>query len=80
MILQYVEAAMSRAHYEIVEDDHSFYGEIPGFEGLWANAPALEACRKELQETLEDWLLLSLRLNKPIPKIENLTLDVQQVA
>jgi len=78
--MQYVEAAMSRAHYEIVEDDKSFYGEIPGFEGLWANAPTLERCRRELQEALEDWLLVSLRLNKPIPIINDLTLEVRKVA
>ncbi len=80
MIVKYVEAAMSRARYEIVEDDKSFYGEIPGFEGLWANAPTLEECRRELQEALEDWLLVSLRLNKPIPIINNLTLEVRKVA
>jgi len=80
MLVQYVEAAMSHAHYEIVEDDKSFYGEIPSFEGLWANAPTLEGCRKELQEALEDWLLVSLRMNKPIPIINNLTLEVRKVA
>ena len=80
MIVKYVEAAMSRARYEIVEDDKSFYGEISGFEGLWANAPTLEECRRELQEALEDWLLVSLRLNKPIPIINNLTLEVRKVA
>jgi predicted RNase H-like HicB family nuclease len=80
MILEYVEAAMARAHYEIVDDDRTFFAEIPGFEGLWANASTLEECRKELRETLEDWLLVSLKLNKPIPPIANLTLDVRQVA
>jgi len=80
MIVQYVETAMSHASYEIVEDDKSFYGSIPGFEGLWASGSTLEKCRQELRESLEDWLLVSLRLNKPIPVIDNLDLSIRKVA
>jgi len=81
MILQYLETAMSHhAQYEILDDDKSFYGKIPGFDGLWANASTLEDCRRELLEALKDWLLISLRLNKSIPAIDNLTLEVRKVA
>jgi len=41
MLTDYVRAAMSQAHYEILEDG-TFYGEIPGFPGVFANADALE--------------------------------------
>ncbi len=34
MLTKYIEAAMHHAAYEIIEDDHSFYGHIPGFSGL----------------------------------------------
>jgi len=53
---------MHRAKYEILDDDGSFPGSIPGLEGVWANASTLEACREELEEVLEDWLMLSLGL------------------
>ena len=38
MLTQYIQAAMRQAKYEILSDDGSFYGEIPGFQGVWANA------------------------------------------
>ncbi|MEK6756371.1 MAG: hypothetical protein AABZ02_09495 [Bacteroidota bacterium] len=37
-------------------------------------------CRQELQETLEEWIVLSLRLNKPIPVLNGIDLTVKQVA
>ena len=73
---------MARAAYEIVEDDRSFYGHIPvsGMEGIWANASTLEACRAELEEVLEDWLLLSIADHSPVPEIDGVRLEVRQVA
>jgi len=50
MLTEYIRAAMGRARYEILDDDRSFYGEIPGFDGVWANAETLEGCREELEE------------------------------
>ena len=34
MIRNYIQAAMRQARYEILPDDGTFYGEIPGFERL----------------------------------------------
>ena len=39
-------------------DDGSYFGEIPGFKGVWTNNKNLEKCRKELREVLEEWLIL----------------------
>jgi len=44
-----------------------FYGEIPGFQGVYANADTLKACRDELASTLEDWLLFRISRHLPIP-------------
>jgi hypothetical protein len=38
MLQAYIRGALGRAHYEILEDDGSYYGEIPDFEGVFANA------------------------------------------
>jgi predicted RNase H-like HicB family nuclease len=51
---------MHQARYEIVEDDGSFYGEIPAIPGVWANAKPSRPCREELESVLEGWLLLSI--------------------
>ena len=47
MLTEYIRTAMARARYEILSDG-TFYGEIPGFQGVYANADTLETCREEL--------------------------------
>lgn len=37
MLTEYIHAAMRRATYEILSDG-TFYGEIPGLQGVYANA------------------------------------------
>ena len=70
MLTKYIRAAMGKARYEILPDDGSFYGEIVGFNGVFANMPTLEQCRDELEEVLEGWILLRVSLHFPLPVIE----------
>lgn len=37
MLTSYIQAAMHRAVYKLLEDK-TFFGEIPELKGLWANA------------------------------------------
>jgi len=71
---------MSCAHYEILEDNAGYYGEIPGFQGVWANEQTLEACREELQSTLEDWILFRVAQKLALPVVDGLELSVRQAA
>jgi len=75
MLTTYIQAAMHRAKYEILADNEGFYGEIPDLQGVWANADTLETCREELQSTLEDWILVGLRLGHPLPVIDGIDLS-----
>ena len=68
MLTSYIAAAMAKARYKII-DDGSYFGEIPALPGIWADAKSLEACRAELQEVLEDWLIVKLRDGDSIPRI-----------
>ena len=68
MISDYIKRAMCRAKYEILEDG-TYYGEIAGFRGVWANAEALDDCRGELQEVLEEWIVLSLQMGHRLPRL-----------
>ena len=77
MLTDYIEAAMRHARYELLEDG-TFFGNIPGLQGLWANAPSLEACREELQSALEDWILLGVRLGDPLPVVDGIDLNVHE--
>jgi len=75
MLASYIDKAMELAVYEIIEDDGTYWGEIPGLQGVWANYQTLEGCRRELKEGLSDWLALRLRLGLDIPLIENINLN-----
>lgn len=68
MITEYIRASMRQASYEMLPDDNSFHGEIPGFAGVYANADTLAACRDELEEVLEDWILVRVSKNLPLPR------------
>ena len=72
MVTEYIRAAMRRATYEILSDG-TFYGEISGFQGVYANAAALETCREQLQEVLEGWIVLGLRLGHSLPVVDGIT-------
>jgi predicted RNase H-like HicB family nuclease len=65
---------MKHAKYEIL-DDQTFYGEIVGFQGVYANADTLEMCREELQSVLEGWIILGLRMGHPLPEVDGVRLD-----
>jgi len=65
-VTDYIRAAMKRAKFECLRDG-TIYGHIPGFEGVWANAKTQAACRRELQEVLEEWMLFRLKHELPLP-------------
>ena len=79
MLTKYIQAAMNRSEYEIL-DDKTFYGHIPGFDGVWANESTLEACRQELQEALEDWILLGVSMKHELPPVDGIELKYSEVA
>ncbi len=70
MIREYISAAMKRANYEILSDNGTYYGEIPGFQGVHSNAEQLEECRNMLEEVLEEWVLLSLSRSLLVPVVD----------
>ncbi len=72
MLIEYVNKAMEHAHYEIIDDEEPYYGEIPELSGVWATGKTLEACRRNLARALEDWLLFSLAKGLPISALDGL--------
>ena len=66
MLTAYIEEAMKRACYKILQDG-TYYGWVEELAGVWAQASTLEECRTELQSVIEDWLLLGLKLGHELP-------------
>lgn len=79
MLMKYIQSALRQAKYEIIEDDGTFYGEIPGFQGVYSNADTLEDCRNELAEVLEEWLFFRISRNLEVPIVDGIKLEIQRV-
>lgn len=70
----YIEAALELASYEKLEDG-TYAGEIPKLKGVAAFGKTLRECERGLRSTLEDWLLLGLRMGHRIPKLAGIDLN-----
>jgi predicted RNase H-like HicB family nuclease len=71
MLTEYIDEALKRARYEMIEDDEPFYGEVQELKGVWATGKTLEECRSTLKEVIEGWILLSIKKGFPIPTLGN---------
>ena len=78
MLIEYTQKALEKAKYKVLENG-TWFAEIPGFEGVWANGHTVEQCRKELLEVLEEWLILKLIDNDPIPEVEGMSLKIKKL-
>ena len=70
----YIEAAMEVARYDKLEDG-SFAGEIPKLKGVIAFGKSLRHCQNELRSSLEDWILVGLRLGHKLPVLAGINLN-----
>jgi predicted RNase H-like HicB family nuclease len=80
MLIEYVEEALRRARYEIIDDEDPYYGEIEELRGVWATGKTLEECRNNLKDVIEGWILLSIKKGLPIPKLGNFEIKEIQEA
>jgi predicted RNase H-like HicB family nuclease len=78
MLTDYINAAMHAAHYEYLEEDQEYYGEIALLKGVWATSKTLESCRDQLKAALEDWIIFALKKNTDLPVISGISLQVIQ--
>jgi len=73
VLTEYIEEALKRARYELIDDPNApYYGEVPDLPGVWATGGTLEVCRRELKDVIEGWLLVSVRQSLPIPPLGSL--------
>jgi predicted RNase H-like HicB family nuclease len=80
MLTACINAVLRKAHYEMLPDGEGYFGSIEGLQGVWAQVDTLEACREELREVLEEWIVLGLRMGHPLLPIDGITLTIQEVA
>ena len=80
MLLEYIQAALESARYEIIQDQEPFYGEVPPLPGVWATGKTLEECRRNLVEAIEDWVLFSVAKALPIPALGRVVIRLPERA
>jgi len=78
VLSEYVELAMNQAIYDKLEDA-SFSGRIPACPGVLSFASTLKDCEEELRSTLEDWVLIGLKLRHHLPVIGSIDLNKEPV-
>ena len=74
ILSDYLERALALAEYDKLEDG-SFSGRIAECKGVIAFGTTLKECEIELRSTLEDWVLIGLKLGHDLPLLGNLNLN-----
>jgi predicted RNase H-like HicB family nuclease len=78
ILSEYLDKAIAQAEFDKL-DDGTFAGRIPACKGVIAFGPTLQECSSELRSTLEDWVVLGLKLGHPLPVIADIDLNKEPV-
>ncbi len=74
ILTEYMDQAMARAVYDKLEDG-TFSGRIPQCKGVVAFGKTLRKCEDDLRSTLEDWILVGLKLGHPLSLVAGIDLN-----
>ena len=78
ILSDYVDAALEQAEFDKLSDG-TFSGRIPLCAGVIAFAGTLKECERELRSTLEDWILVGLKLGHQLPVINGIDLNGETI-
>ena len=67
MITEYVNEALKRAKFELINDEEPYYGEVTELRGVWATWKTPEECRHNLAEVIDGWFAIRKERGLPIP-------------
>lgn len=65
---------MAQAVYDRLEDS-TYSGRIPTCKGVIAFGPTRAECEKELCSTLEDWVIVGLKMGHTLPGLAGIDLN-----
>lgn len=78
ILTEYIEHALAQAEYDKL-DDGTFAGRIQACKGVLAFGSTLRECEDELRSTLEEWILLGLKLKHPLPVVDGYDLNQEPI-
>jgi predicted RNase H-like HicB family nuclease len=70
----YISEAITIAKIEQLEDG-TYAGKIPNCHGVIAFGETFSECQTQLRSTLEDWILVGLKLGHKLPIIAGIDLN-----
>ncbi|MBI5497274.1 MAG: type II toxin-antitoxin system HicB family antitoxin [Deltaproteobacteria bacterium] len=76
MIIDYVTEALRRAHYQLA--DGEYCGTVAALPGVISTGVTLEACRDQLAEVVEGWVLVRVARGLPVPRLGRRTVVVKK--
>jgi predicted RNase H-like HicB family nuclease len=79
MVTRYVDSALHRAQYQHLEDG-SFCATVPSLRGVIATGASLEACRDQLTEVIEEWILVRVANHLPIPALGRFKVEIRKAS
>jgi predicted RNase H-like HicB family nuclease len=79
MLSRYVANGLERARYQLL-DDGTFAATVPALRGVVATGPTLEACRRDLAEVIEAWVLVRVSRGLNVPAIGGATVKVRRAS
>jgi predicted RNase H-like HicB family nuclease len=68
-IEDYKAAALRLAQSEAIEGGKTYFAEIPGFDGVWAQGATAAAAKRELAKVLDGWIELRLEKGLRLPTV-----------
>ena len=74
ILSDYIASALAQATYDKLEDG-TFAGRIPACPGVIAFASSLRTCEEDLRSTLEDWILVGLKMGHLLPVLDQINLN-----
>ena len=79
MISSYIAAALRRARYQMVDGGH-YCATVPGLRGVIATAASVEACRTQLAEVIEAWILVRVARGLSVPALGRTTVRLRRAS
>jgi predicted RNase H-like HicB family nuclease len=74
MFSEYMDVALKKAQYKIIDDEYPYFAEVPELDGVWATGKTIEDCRNELIEVIEEWIVARLQKGLSIPALNGQTI------
>jgi predicted RNase H-like HicB family nuclease len=79
MILRYIDRALHKARYSAI-DGGAYAATVTGLRGVVATGATLEACRENLAEVIEEWVLVRVAKGLSVPAIGGVTVHVKKAS